>query len=146
MQPDTANAASVATTASATTPTQPSSPPSVDAISDLLKAGAQHVIRNELTLRKEEVAWSFGNLARMARQAAVQLRQQHQESAAQVTERAAEQLEQASVYLHQKNFDQFVADLEDFAHQQPALFIAGSLALGIAAARFIKSTSQPPQS
>jgi len=145
MQPDTANAASVAATPSTSAPPLPPQT-NVDAIGDLLKAGAQHVIRNEFTLRKEEAAWSFGNLARIARQAAVQLRQQHQDSVAQITERAAEQLEQASVSLHQKDFDQLVADLEDFARQQPALFIAGSLVLGITAVRFIKSTSQPPQS
>ncbi len=145
MNPDATTAANGAATASATKPAMPASTTDMDAISDLLKAGAQHLIRNEFAVRKEEAAWSFGNLARIARQATEQLRQRDQESAAQLTERAAEQLEQASVYLHQKSFDQLMADLEDFARQQPALFIAGSLALGIAAARFLKSTSQPSQ-
>jgi hypothetical protein len=35
-----------------------------------------------------------------------------------------------------------VGDVENFARRQPALFIGGALALGILAARFLKSSSQ----
>jgi hypothetical protein len=143
MNPDTINASGVATTQPATATAPPASTPG--AIGSLLGAGAQHFVRTELTLRKEEAAWSAGNLARMARQAAEQLRQQDQEPVAQITERAAARLERASTYLHQTPLDQIVTDLEDFARHQPAIFIAGSLILGLAAARFIKSTAQPSQ-
>ena len=131
--------------ASALTPktTPPTTP--TGAVNSLLGTGAQHLVRSQLNLRKEEAAWSVGNLARLIRQASSHLRQQQQEPVAHYTDRAATQMETASTYLHQTHLDQMVTDLEDLARRHPALFIAGGLILGIAAARFIKSSSQPAQ-
>jgi len=145
MNPGTEDTGSVSPSQPATpmTTSPPASAPG--AIGALLSSGAQGLVRSQLSLGKEEAAWSLGNFARMARQAGTQLRQHEQEPVAQVTDRAAAQMEQASLYLHQTDLDHIVGDLEDFARRQPALFIAGGLVLGIVAARFIKSTAQSPQ-
>lgn len=146
MNPGTENTGNVSPSQSAPPTTTPPPASTPNAIGSIVGAGAQHLVRSQLSLSKEEAAWSFGNLARMARQAGTQLRQHQQEPVAHVTDRAADQMEQASLYLHQTDLDQIVGDVESFARRQPMLFIASGLILGIAAARFIKSTTHPAQS
>lgn len=53
----------------------------------------------------------------------------------------ADKVEQASSYLEDKDLSQLMNDVEDFAHRNPALFLGGAFALGIVAARFLKSSS-----
>lgn len=51
----------------------------------------------------------------------------------------ANQVEQISNYLDKKDFRELVGDVEDFARNNPAVFIGSAFALGIVAARFLKS-------
>jgi len=51
----------------------------------------------------------------------------------------AQQVEQVSNYLERKDIREFVRDVEVFARRNPAVFIGGAFALGVAAARFLKS-------
>jgi ElaB/YqjD/DUF883 family membrane-anchored ribosome-binding protein len=51
----------------------------------------------------------------------------------------AQQVEQFSNYLERKDIREFVRDVEVFARRNPAVFIGGAFALGIAASRFLKS-------
>lgn len=51
----------------------------------------------------------------------------------------AEQVEQFSDYLEKKDLRDLVKDVEVFARRNPAVFIGGAFALGIVAARFLKS-------
>ncbi len=51
----------------------------------------------------------------------------------------ANQVEQISNYLDKKDLRELVGDVEDFARNNPAVFIGGAFALGIVAARFLKS-------
>ena len=59
--------------------------------------------------------------------------------AAQYTNTAADKVEQLTGYLERRDFKGLVADLEDLAHKNPAIFLGGAFALGILAARFFKS-------
>lgn len=59
--------------------------------------------------------------------------------AAQYTNTAADKVEQLTGYLERRDFKGLVRDLEDIAHKNPALFLGGAFALGILAARFLKS-------
>lgn len=59
--------------------------------------------------------------------------------AAQYTNTAADKVEQLTGYLERRDFKGLVRDLEDLAHKNPAIFLGGAFALGIIAARFIKS-------
>jgi hypothetical protein len=59
---------------------------------------------------------------------------------AQYADRAADQVDRISSYLRDKDLDQIVGDVERFARQNPATFIGGAFALGLLAARFLKST------
>lgn len=51
----------------------------------------------------------------------------------------ARQVEQVSNYLEKKDLRELVKDVEVFARRNPAVFIGGAFALGVAAARFLKS-------
>jgi hypothetical protein len=52
----------------------------------------------------------------------------------------AKQVEQVSTYLEQKDLRDVLKDVEGFARRNPAVFIGGAFALGILAARFLKSS------
>ena len=52
----------------------------------------------------------------------------------------AGQIEKISHYVEDKNFGELAHDAEHFARRNPALFVGGAFALGILAARFLKSS------
>ena len=125
---------SVGSTSSASSTTSPVQ------IGTMASTAVQHFVRSELKIRKEELAWTFANMARIVRGASVTLRDNKQVPIAQYTDKAAAEIEGASLYLHQHDLNSLITDVEGFARRQPALFIAGGLLLGLAAARFLKST------
>lgn len=57
----------------------------------------------------------------------------------------ATQVEEISNYLEKKDLRELVKDIEVFARRNPAVFIGGAFALGVLAARFLKS-GNPNQS
>jgi len=63
---------------------------------------------------------------------------------AEYSELAAKKIESAAGYLEKTNIRDMYADLEGFARRNPAFFIGGAFALGLIAARFLKSGPQPP--
>jgi hypothetical protein len=92
--------------------------------------------------QKDRATHSLENVAQAFRQTGQQLREKDQAAVADYTDKAAEQMERLVGYLQGQDIDQLVGDVENFARRQPALFIGGALALGILAARFLKSSSQ----
>jgi hypothetical protein len=63
------------------------------------------------------------------------------EYASHYTETAADQVEKVSSFLRDKDMNQLMTEVEDFAHREPALFIAGAFLLGLAGARFLRVPS-----
>jgi ElaB/YqjD/DUF883 family membrane-anchored ribosome-binding protein len=57
-------------------------------------------------------------------------------------ETLAGQVEKFSSYIDEKDFKELMRDVEQFARRQPLLFVGGAFALGIMAARFLKSSGQ----
>lgn len=60
---------------------------------------------------------------------------------AKYSDSLAQQIEQISDYFENQDLRQMARDLEGFARRNPAIFIGGAFALGIFAARFLKSSS-----
>jgi len=56
----------------------------------------------------------------------------------------AGQVDRAVTYLRENDVDDLTAQIEDAARKQPALFIGGAFVLGIALARFLKSSAPAP--
>jgi glucan phosphorylase len=107
---------------------------------------AEEEARQMATERKSQLAGQLDSVANAFRSSGQQLRTQQQGAAvANYVERAADEVNQLSHYLSNHSVDEMLADAEDFARRQPQLFLGGAFALGVLAARFFKSSSQPPQ-
>ncbi|HEX8370542.1 MAG TPA: hypothetical protein VF604_18495 [Pyrinomonadaceae bacterium] len=59
----------------------------------------------------------------------------------QYTESLSQQVEKISGYLERQDMRGLMSDLEGFARRNPAIFLGGAFALGILAARFLKSSN-----
>lgn len=67
------------------------------------------------------------------------------EGATRYIQQAGEQVRRAADWLENTDVDELTRRTEDFARRQPALFIGGAFALGLVAARFLKSSSRNQQ-
>ena len=72
---------------------------------------------------------------------AEQLREQGKDKPAQLAEQAADKVESLGGYLRDADADRILGDVEDYARQNPWVVIAGGIALGFAASRFLKASS-----
>jgi hypothetical protein len=59
----------------------------------------------------------------------------------QYTESLSQQVEKLSGYLESQDLRGLMTDVEKFARRNPAIFLGGAFALGILAARFLKSSN-----
>jgi hypothetical protein len=94
----------------------------------------------QLTTQKDRATDGLGTVASAVRQTGQHLREQQNETVAQYVEKAAEQLERLSNNLREKDVNELLHDAQRLARRQPALFIGGSFAVGLLAARFLKSS------
>ena len=78
--------------------------------------------------------------ARLAslRQTGETLTEHDQKLAGEYAQKAAVRVEHAADYLRERNVDEVVRDVQDFARREPALVLGGAFALGFLAARFLK--------
>lgn len=90
--------------------------------------------------RKTQAAGRLGGIANALRQTGEQLNAQNEPQFGQYAKSAAEQIENWSNMLQTKNLNELMGEVQAFAHRQPELFIAGSLAAGLLLGRFLKSS------
>lgn len=64
------------------------------------------------------------------------------DGAARYIQQAGEQVRRAADWLETADVEELTHRTEEFARRQPAVFIGGAFALGLIAARFIKSSSR----
>lgn len=95
----------------------------------------------QIAVQKERAADQLEGVSRALRQTGSQLREQDQASFGNYVEQVAGQTDRLSRFLHEKEADQLVGEVEDFARNKPALFLGGAFALGALAARFVKSSA-----
>jgi hypothetical protein len=81
----------------------------------------------------------LGQVSSAIRQSGEQLRPD-QPQIAGFADTAADQVDRASQYLRQTDFQGLIRGAEDFARRQPAVFLGGALALGLVASRFLKAS------
>jgi hypothetical protein len=109
------------------------------AASDLL-GQVKHQATAQAAAQKERAAESLAGVAEAVREAGDRLRDQAPGVASYV-DSAVNQIEELSTTLREKDPEEFLYDLEDLARRRPALFIGGAFLLGLAVARFLKSSS-----
>lgn len=93
--------------------------------------------------QKNQVATRLTTVADAVDKVGQQLQQQQQESLAHYADLTSQQVRTVSDKLQQKNVDQLVHDAEGAIRKEPALALGGAFALGLLAARFLKSS--PPE-
>ena len=103
---------------------------------------ASSKVRDQVDQRSTQVGEQVAGQAGDIRSIAEQLREQGKDKPAQAVEQAADRVERFGSYLRESDTDRILHDVEDFARQQPWLVVAGGIALGFAASRFLKASSQ----
>jgi len=95
--------------------------------------------------QKERAVDSLGSVAQAIRQTGQELRQQDQVAIGQYADKAAEQVERLASYLRRHDVGELIEETERFARRRPGLFLGGGFALGLVAARFLKSSGERQQ-
>jgi hypothetical protein len=103
---------------------------------------AQESIRRQIDERSTEAGERVGGTAGDLRSVGEELRKQGKDGPARLADRAAEQTEKVGSYLRDKSSDDLLHDVEDFGRQRPWAVLAGGVALGTVAARFLKASSR----
>jgi hypothetical protein len=96
----------------------------------------------QLSTQKDRATDQLGTIVQAVRHSSERLRENQQETVAEYVEKAAAQLERFSENLREKDVSELLQDAQRLARRQPALFIGGSFAVGLLAARFLKSSQE----
>jgi ElaB/YqjD/DUF883 family membrane-anchored ribosome-binding protein len=102
---------------------------------------ARRGLRDQVDTRSTQAGERVSGVAQDARSVADQLRQQGKDQPAKLAEQAAQRAESLGDYLTRSDGDTILRDVEDFGRKQPWAVIAGGLALGFVASRFLKASS-----
>jgi hypothetical protein len=102
---------------------------------------AKRGVRDQVDQRSTEAGERVGTAAQDIRSVSEELRKQGKDQPAKLAEQAATRAESLGDYLQRTDGDTILRDIEDFGRQRPWAVIAGGLALGFAASRFLKASS-----
>jgi hypothetical protein len=103
---------------------------------------AQENVRRQVDQRSTEAGEKVTSTAQDLRSVGEELRKQGKGTPAKLADQAAEQTEKVGSYLKEKDPDEMLHDVEDFGRERPWAVLAGGLALGVVAARFLKASSR----
>lgn len=102
---------------------------------------AQDGIRRQIDDRSTQAGERVTSTAKDLRSVGEELRKQGKDTPAKLADRAAEQTEKVGSYLQENGPERMLEDVEDFGRQRPWAILAGGLAVGVLAARFLKASS-----
>lgn len=103
---------------------------------------AQAGIRQQIDDRSTQAGERVTGSAEDLRSVGEELRKQGKVTPAKLADRAAEQTEKVGSYLKERGPDEMLEDAEDFGRQRPWAVLAGGVAVGVLAARFLKASSR----
>ncbi len=103
------------------------------------KAGSQ--LRSQVDQRSTDAGHRVSGVASDVRSVSESLREQGKDQPAKLAEQAADRAERLGSYLKESDADRILGDVEDFGRRQPWAVIAGGVALGLVASRFLKASS-----
>jgi hypothetical protein len=117
-------------------------------LAEQAKATAQEVrgkveteARAKAEVGRDQAASEIETLAHAARAAADDLRENQHDALSQYVGGMAQTVADLADGLRHKSVDELVRDVESLARRNPALFLAGSVAIGLGIARFAKASS-----
>jgi hypothetical protein len=99
-------------------------------------------LRDQLDRRSNEAGSQVRSVAQALRRSGDELRTEGNSTAAQWTGQAADKLEQLGSYLEQARGDDLMREIEGFARRRPWMLAGIGMLAGIAAARFMKASSE----
>ena len=102
---------------------------------------ARSTLRDQVDQRSTDAGERVGGFASDVRSVGDQLREQGKDQPAKLADQAADRAQRLGEYLKRSDADRILGDVEDFGRRQPWAVIAGGLALGFAASRFLKASS-----
>jgi hypothetical protein len=94
----------------------------------------------QLTNQKDRGTDALGSVAAAVRSSTQKLREERHDTIASYVDQAADQMENWSRRLREKDVDELLSDVQRLARRQPAVFIGSAFALGLTGARFLKSS------
>jgi hypothetical protein len=94
-----------------------------------------------LSQSRRQAADQIGGIGGAFRRTSETLRQEDQARFADVADTVGRQIDRVADYLRASDGRTIARDLENLARRQPALVFAGAFALGVVAARFLKSST-----
>jgi ElaB/YqjD/DUF883 family membrane-anchored ribosome-binding protein len=103
------------------------------------KAGSQ--LRSQVDQRSTDAGHRVAGVASDARAVSQTLRDQGKDQPARLAEQAADRVERLGDYLKESDADRILGDIEDFGRKRPWAVVAGGVALGLVASRFLKASS-----
>lgn len=103
---------------------------------------AQDMLHEQVDQRSTEAGERVSATAGDLRSVGEELRKQGKDGPARLADRAAERTERFGSYLRESDSERLLSDVEDFGRRRPLAVLAGGLAIGIAAARFLKASSR----
>ncbi|MEA2510465.1 MAG: hypothetical protein QOG21_2547 [Actinomycetota bacterium] len=102
---------------------------------------AQERMRSELDTRTARAGGQIQSTAEDLRSVGEELRKQGKDTPARLADQGADRIEQIARYLTDSDADKMLSDIEDFGRRQPWAVVAGGMALGFLASRFLKASS-----
>jgi hypothetical protein len=102
---------------------------------------ARSTLRDQVDQRSTQAGEKVGTFATDVRSVGQQLREQGKDQPAKLADQAADRAERLGGYLRDNDADRILGDVEDFGRRQPWVVIAGGVALGLVASRFLKASS-----
>jgi uncharacterized protein YjbJ (UPF0337 family) len=103
---------------------------------------AKGKLREQVDQRSTEAGERVSTTAADVRSVGEELRKQGKDQPARMADQAADRAEQLGRYLSESDGDRILRDVEDFGRRQPWAVMAGGLALGFLASRFLKASSR----
>lgn len=104
------------------------------------KAGGQ--LRSQLDSRSTQAGEQVVSFGETLRNAGQSMRDEGKTGPAEIADRAASQIDRLGGYLRDADADRMVQDVESFARRQPWAVAGMGFVLGMAAARFLKASSE----
>lgn len=99
-------------------------------------------LRDEFDRRSSQAGSQVRSVADALRRSGDDLSNEGNGNAAQLTREAADRIERIGSYLEQKRGDELMGDVEMFARRRPWMLAGLGMFAGVAAARFMKASSE----
>lgn len=106
-------------------------------VTDKARATMRDQVDSRSTQAGEQVSQQAGDLRTLSQE----LRNQGKDGPAKIAEQASDRAEQVGSYLTRSDADTILHDAEEFGRSNPWAVIAGGVAAGFLASRFLKASS-----